>query len=453
MQNLRYLSICGMLGYGYPLKNLESGDDKGYDFIGADNGSTDPGPYYLGSGTSFVKSLQIVRDLEPALLNARRRNVPLIIGTAGGAGARPHVDTFLKLFKEIAVRHTLHFRLAIIYADMDKTIVLEALRKNKISPCGPAPTLTEDSVQHSAHIVGQMGTVPFIEALEAGADVIIAGRSCDTAIFAAYPIWKGFDAGLALHAAKIAECGALCAVPAGANDSLSVTLCQDHFIVEPTNPTRRCTIESVAAHSMYEQPDPNCFYEPEGKIDMRRCQFSSFGERGVKVSGTHLIPPEKSTIKLEGARLKGYRSVTLAGIRDPYAISHLEEIESGVREKVALNTQNLIEPEAYSLRFLRYGLDGVTGRNELLPYPLPREVGIVIEVIAPTQELADTLLSLARSTLLHQPFEGRKTTAGNLAFPFSPSDISCGAVYEFSIYHLMEMDPNQRLFHITIEEV
>lgn len=450
---LQYLSLCGMLGYGYPIENLNRGINPDVRFIGADNGSTDPGPYYLGSGTGFVKSMQIRRDLEPALLTARKNNIPLIIGSAGGAGAQPHVDSFLKILKVITSQHNLHLRLAVIYSDIDKELVINALKHNRLSPCGPAPALTEAMIHHSSHIVGQMGTEPFIEALDAGAEVIIAGRSCDTAIFTAFPVWKGFDAGLALHAAKIAECGALCAVPAGANDSLSVMLRNDHFIVEPTHPARRCTPESVAAHSMYEQPDPNCFYEPEGKIDMQHSQFTSFGERAVKVSGTRLIPPTKNTIKLEGAALKGYRTISIAGLCDPLAISHLDEIEAGVRDKVAQNINGIIDPNEYSLHFLRYGLDGVLGSREPMPVPLPREVGLVIEAIASTQELADTVLSLARSTALHQPFEGRKTTAGNLAFPCSPSDVSCGPVYEFSIYHLLETQKNQPLFKLCIEEI
>ena len=37
---------------------------------------------------------------------------------------------------------------------------------------------------------------------------------------------------------------------------------------------------------------------------------------------------------------------------------------------------------------------------------------------------------------------GRKTTAGNLAFPFSPSDIYAGEAYEWSLWHLVELrDP------------
>jgi len=60
---------------------------------------------------------------------------------------------------------------------------------------------------------------------------------------------------------------------------------------------------------------------------------------------------------------------------------------------------------------------------------------------------------LARSTALHQSFEERKATAGNLAFPFSPSDLQGGAVYEFLIYHLLQMDNHQSLFPVKYLDV
>jgi len=452
-KEIRFLSVCGMLGYGYPLESLEKGLKSGVAFVGADNGSTDPGPYYLGSGCGFVKSMQIRRDLEPVLVSARKYAVPLIIGSAGGSGASPHVNSFLSILLDIARKNNLHFKLAVIYADIDKQTVLQAYREKKIKPCGPVPELTEEKISNSNCIVGQMGTAPLIQALAGGADIIIAGRCCDTAIFAALPIMQGFNSALALHSAKIAECGALCAQPAGANDSLLVTLRKDNFVVEPTNSARRCTPVSVAAHSMYEQPNPDCFFEPEGKVDMSESQFEPYRERGVKVSGTRLIPQEKSTVKLEGTELKGYRAITIAGIRDPITIMHLDEIEIRVKESVNNNLKGVVAPDDYSLRFLRYGINGVAESGEKLPEPLPREIGLLIEVIAPNQEFADTILSLARSTALHQSFPGRKTTAGNLAFPFSPSDFQGGAVYEFSIYHLMETKQDSKLFSITFKEV
>lgn len=39
-------------------------------------------------------------------------------------------------------------------------------------------------------------------------------------------------------------------------------------------------------------------------------------------------------------------------------------------------------------------------------------------------------------------YPGRVSTAGNLAFPYSPSDQKAGAVYAFSLYHLLKVaDP------------
>jgi hypothetical protein len=443
-----------MLGYGYDSAGLASAMRSEPDFIGVDAGSTDPGPYYLGSGNGFVKLAQIQRDLEPALCAARVAGIPLIIGTAGGSGSRPHLETMANLVRKLALKNGLHFRLALITADMDSAFVVDALREGKISPCGPVPPLTEKDIMDCSHLVGQMGTEPIIDALNQGADVVLAGRCCDTAIFAALPIQRGLDAGLALHSAKIAECGALCAQPAGANDSLHVILNDDSFVVEPVAVHRRCTPDSVAAHSLYEQPDPTGFYEPEGFVDLSGCTFTRKGDRAVRVTGSMLQPAAAQTIKLEGAVPCGYRAVTLAGVADPLIITHLADIEAGVREAVARNLVGIICEDDYQLIFRRYGLDAVTGHRKEGEW-IPAEVGLLIEAIAPTRELAGTVLSLARSTALHQPFDGRKTTAGNLAFPFSPSDMDGGEVYRFGVYHLMEIEPGEqlRLFPIVMEEL
>src|SRR5438552_3296783 len=71
------------------------------------------------------------------------------------------------------------------------------------------------------HIVAMMGAEPHIAALERGADVVLAGRSSDSALFAAYPLWKGAPPAPAWHMSKTIECGALCAErPAGARTSI-----------------------------------------------------------------------------------------------------------------------------------------------------------------------------------------------------------------------------------------
>ena len=433
---LRYLSLCGLLGYGYSPVSLQNALAQELDFVGVDGGSTDPGPYYLGSGKGFVKRLQVKRDLSLILPEIKKRHIPLIIGSAGGSGAKPHVDSTLEIIAEIARENNLEFNVAVIYSDLSADFMRRAADGHLFS-CGGSPEFDRDLADKLSNPVAQFGTDPIIDALQKDVDVIVAGRCCDTAVFASYPIWKGYDPGLALHAAKIAECGALCARPVGANDSLVVEIGEDYFTVEPPNPERVCTPDSVAAHSLYEQPDPNCFYEPEGKIDLEHSSFEQVAPRKVKVTGSRLVPAERATTKLEGAQLLGYRSITIAGMRDPVGIKYLAEIEKGVRKAVA-QSADFVKENEYTLRFLRYGLDAVTGANEPVDV-IPREVGLVIEAVAPTQEQADALIALARSKALHQGFPDRKATAGNLAFPFSPSDFSGGAVYEFALYHLTDL--------------
>jgi hypothetical protein len=68
------------------------------------------------------------------------------------------------------------------------------------------------------------------------------------------------------------------------------------------------------------------------------------------------------------------------------------------------------------------------------------EVGLLIDVVGETLEIAASVCGLARSSVLHVGFPGRVATAGNIAFPFSPAEIEAGPVYEFNIYHLMEID-------------
>ena len=80
-------------------------------------------------------------------------------------------------------------------------------------------------------------------------------------------------------------------------------------------------------------------------------------------------------------------------------------------------------------------------------------LGLIIDVVGKTQQIADTVCALVRSRMLHCDYPGRKTTAGNLAFPFSPSDIHVGAVYAFSVFHLALVDSLLETSQISLEEI
>ncbi len=170
----------------------------------------------------------------------------------------------------------------------------------------------------------------------------------------------------------------------------------------------------------------------------------------MRVSGTRFLPSEKATVKLEGAKPIGFRTVSIAGARDPVMIREIDHIVEGVKKRVADNFRDAgLE---YELRFNIYGKNGVMGPME--PHPgteNAHELGIIIEATGKTQQQADTICAFARSTMLHYGYAGRRATAGNLAFPYSPSDFHGGAAYVFSVYHLLETE--EAIFPIEIIEV
>lgn len=450
MKSLVLFSPTAILGYGFPVASLETGLSFGPDVIAVDAGSTDPGPYYLGAGKPFVPRGAVKRDLSYLLRAARALRVPLLIGTAGGSGARPHLEWCREILLEVAREERLSFRLAVIPADVSKPYLLEALGQGRVTPLGPVPELSEADIHASTHLVAQMGVEPLIEALEGGAEVVLAGRCYDPAVFAALPVQKGYDRGLALHLGKILECAAIASQPGSGSDCMIGILEEERFLVEPTNPGRRATTASVAAHTLYEKTDPYLLPGPGGVLDLKETGFTQVSERRVAVTGSRFRPDQRTTVKVEGCRLVGYRVVSIAGARDPRFIASLEEILAGVRERTADNFRT--ETAGYRLVFHIYGRDGVMGPQE--PHPQAgHEVGIVMEAVADTPEMAEAVLGFARSTLLHYGFPGRLSTAGNLAFPYSPSDFRVGEAYEFSVHHLVALKDHRELFPVSFEEV
>ena len=447
MKEIRVLSPTAILGYGFPIESFIAGMERKPHVIAVDAGSTDPGPYYLGAGKSFTDRNSVKRDLEIMIPAALEAGIPLIIGTAGGSGGKPHVNLTVDIIKEITREKSLSYKLAIIDSEFEKDFIKENLRMGNISPLYPAEQICEDDIDNSVRIVAQMGEEPFIEALNNGADIIIAGRAYDPSVFSALAIKEGFDKGLAIHMGKILECAAITALPGSGSDSMFGYLRNDCFILEPLSPLRRCTTLSVAAHTLYEKSNPYMLPGPGGAIDLHECKFEQIDENRVRVSGSKFIPTDEYYVKLEGVKKVGYRTISCAGVKDPIMIADIDNITSSVTERVRNNFENygIID---FFLDFKVYGKNGVMGMFENSEEMTNDELLIIIEAVAPTEEQADTICGFARSTLLHFGYEGRVSTAGNLAFPFSPSDSKMGEVYEFCIYHLMKVEDPRKIFPI-----
>ncbi|MSO77835.1 MAG: acyclic terpene utilization AtuA family protein [Alphaproteobacteria bacterium] len=446
---MRILSASGQIGYGLPLDSLAQGFARKPHLVGADMGSVDPGPAYLGTGTMGPSLTGAKADLGRVLEGSRALDIPMIVGSAGTGGAKPQLDSTAAMIRELAREKGLHFRLATIAADMPKSMVSDAVRRGRVRPIGGMTPLTEADVASADVIVGQMGSEAFQRALAAGADVIIAGRACDTAIYAALPGMLGYPMGPTMHMAKIVECASLCCVPGG-RDAMLGTLEDEGFVLESMNPERRATPMSVAAHSLYEQDNPYEVFEPDGVLRVNDANYVAVDARRTRVSGATWTPARQHTVKIEGATRLGERCVLLCATADPRVIEGLDTIVPAVDR----NVRSMLPPEAvdYTVHVRRYGIDGVIDWPTP-PTVMPREVFLLLEFVAPTMAMAKTACTMTKQYLLHHGFPGRLSTSGNLAFPFTPPEVEAGTAFRFSIYHIMDVAALAPLFPVTVEDL
>jgi hypothetical protein len=438
----------GMLGYGIPVSSMEAGLARDPDVLAVDAGSTDPGPYYLGAGVPYTSRRAVKRDLTMMLEAAHARRIPVLIGSAGGGGGRPHVEWLMEVYREICRERRYRFRTATIQAEIDKMWLEAKVARGQVTPLDLSTPLTAETIETATRIVAQMGDEPFQKALDLGAEVVIAGRACDASVIAALPIRAGFDRALAIHMGKILECGGAAAYPRHGSDSLLGVIDRESFTVEPPNPDKICSVASVAAHSLYERSDPYRLALPGGAIDLTATTFEQATPRAVRVRGTRFVPAPY-TLKLEGVRRAGYRTITVAGMRDPILISQIDAYLENVRNRV----REVYGTEGYRLLFHVYGRDGVMGALETAKEIRSHELGLVIEVVADDPETSAAILALSRSAALHSTYPGRKAIAGNLAFPFSPSDLRAGEAFEFSVHHLVEVDDPLEVFPVEMIEI
>ena len=449
------LSPTGIVGYGFPERSFERGLAAGPDVIGCDGGSTDQGPGDLGRGSLHVSADACARDLEVMIVGARRLGIPVLVGTAGGAGARPHVEAMREVVVEIARRTGLHFRLATVSADVSKEYLHARVDARATGPLDGAPELTHELVDECDRIVGVMGAEPYMEALRSGADVVIAGRSSDTAIFAAMPLLRGMGVAPSWHAGKILECGASSAVPMAPADCMLAWVGADAFEVEPASPDLACTPLSVAAHTMYENPNPYLLAEPSGTLDTRAASFEALNARRVRVAGSAFLPAKRPSIKLEATKRIGYRTITIGMTRDPVLIAgsneYVDRLEATVAER-ARQTWGDPAP-AYALNVRQIGRNAAMGALERNGGPAGHELGLLISVVSSTQELADAILAIARTHALHGELDGRGGLLSNLAFPLAPTDVPTGPVDVFCLNHVVFPDPGEELFPMAIERL
>lgn len=447
----RVLIPSGVLCLGFDRAALARGVAAKPDLIAIDGGSTDSGPFSLGAGQSKYARSVTKSEWRELMLARAEAGVPLVIGTAGTCGADACVDWMFDITQEIATELGQSLRVARLYSGQPAARITDALSAGRVRPLTPAPEISAETLAQMTNIVALAGAEQIQAALNTGADIIIAGRTTDTAIIAALPLMRGDHAGAAWHGAKVAECGALCST----NPTSGVILVDfdsEGFTVEPLATGATCTPHSVSAHMLYENSDPFILYEPGGHLDVTQTKYTALDATRTRATGSKWVPGPY-TVKLEGARAAGFQTTLIAVLRDAHYVANAQawadKLHGFLTTLIAKRME--LDPASYDLDFRLIGVNSALGAMENRTGD-PVEVGVLLIITAQSQAIAAEIGKLANPHLLHYPLTENEELP-TFAFPYSPAQSDRGALYEFALNHVLELDDPMSAFRLTVTEV
>src|SRR5690606_18329204 len=136
-----------------------------------------------------------------------------------------------------------------------------------------------DLLERTDRVVAVMNADPIRQALLDGADVVVAGRSSDCALFAAPLLNAGFSPAISYFTGKLMECASFCAEPYAGKETILGRVVDEEVFVTAMHPGQRCTPKSVAGHSMYERANPFREYVAGGDVEMPHGEGTQGGEK------------------------------------------------------------------------------------------------------------------------------------------------------------------------------
>ena len=213
----------------------------------------------------------------------------------------------------------------------------------------PLSTVRDSVVSANAYI----GSEPIVEGLSRGANVVITGRSTDTALTMA-PLrhefgwgasdWNKLAAGIV--AGHIIECGAQCSggnclhdwrsIPDLANVGYPIAEASPDgtFIITKHPGTGgRVSVPSVTEQLVYEMGDPHEYITPDVIADFTTIRLEDAGPDRVRVSGIKGRPPTDK-LKVSIAYRAGYKAVGSLVYSWPDALEKAELADRILRERL-----------------------------------------------------------------------------------------------------------------------
>jgi len=110
-----------------------------------------------------------------------------------------------------------------------------------------------------------------------------------------------------------------------------------------------------------------------------------------------------------------------------------------------------LDENDYSLEFRLIGVNSVLGALEN-KVGTATEVGVLGIITASSIELTEELAKLVNPFLLHYPLT-QDEPLPTFSFPYSPAHSQRGALFEFCINHVIELDQPMDAFQLVLKQV
>ena len=136
-------------------------------------------------------------------------------------------------------------------------------------------------------------------------------------------------------------------------------------------------------------------------------------------------------------------------MRDPESIARIDLAIDWAKQQV--NENYGPNGDRYRLYYHIYGKNAILGELEPMRKFLSHELGIVVEVIADTLELAEEITKLASRGIFYARLQTRGT-AGGAAF-LSEDVLQAKAAYSWTVNHVIEVEDPLKYFPTRIETV
>ena len=213
----------------------------------------------------------------------------------------------------------------------------------------PLSTVRDRVLSANAYI----GSVPIVEALRQNANIVITGRSTDTALTMA-PLryefgWGGEDwdrLAAGIIAGHIIECGAQCSggnclydwqnIPDLANVGYPIVEANadgTFVVTKHANTGGRISIPSVTEQLVYEMGDPHSYITPDVVADFTSIHLESAGENRVRVFGIK-GRPATDKLKVSVAYRAGFKAVGTLVYSWPDALPKAQLADRVLRERL-----------------------------------------------------------------------------------------------------------------------